>query len=65
MQRSDETPETDPQDQNSTTGTTPNETPVGRASGDEAGDVGMSGAEGRRDGETTEGEGALRDEEPG
>jgi hypothetical protein len=41
------TPDPQTQDQNSSTGTTPNETAVGRASGDEAGDSGLSGAEAR------------------
>jgi hypothetical protein len=49
-------------DQNSTTGTTPSEEFVGRAGGDETGDVGLSGGEGRTgniaDGRT----GAARDE---
>jgi hypothetical protein len=40
-------PDPGAQDQNSSTGTTPNERFVGRASGDEAGDTGMSGAEAR------------------
>jgi hypothetical protein len=37
------------QDTNSSTGTTENETFVGRASGDEAGDVGESGSDRRSD----------------
>ena len=37
------------QDRNSTTGTTSNDTFVGRAGGDEAGDTGLSGAEARSD----------------
>ena len=40
-------PDPEAQDRNSSTGTTPNETFVGRASGDEAGDTGLSGAEAR------------------
>ena len=40
-------PDTEAGDQNSTTGTTPSDTFVGRASGDEAGDAGISGAEAR------------------
>jgi hypothetical protein len=57
-------PEPGAQDQNSTTGTTPNDNYVGRAGGDESGDVGLSGAEARREGQDVEHEGALRDEEP-
>jgi hypothetical protein len=55
-------PDVDSMDRNSTTGTTPSGTYVGRAGSDETGDVGTSGAEarsGRRaDGRT----GAARDE---
>lgn len=40
-------PDPEVQDQNSSTGTTPSETFVGRASGDETGDTGLSGAEAR------------------
>lgn len=40
-------PNEDAQNPNSTTGTTPNQEFVGRASGDETGDVGQSGAEAR------------------
>jgi len=50
------------QDRNSSTGTTPNETPVGRVSGDETGDTEQSGGE-RREGRGRDThEGALRDE---
>jgi hypothetical protein len=50
------------QDRNSTTGTTPNQTPVGRVSGDETADTGQSGGE-RRVGRSQDAhEGALRDE---
>lgn len=52
------------QDQNSSTGTTPNEEMVGRAGGDETADTEDSGGE-RRTGRSGEGdthEGALRDE---
>lgn len=52
----------DSQDQNSTTGTTANDTFVGRASGDEAGDVEESGGE-RESGRPEDAhDGALRDE---
>lgn len=52
----------DSQDQNSTTGTTSNDKFVGRASGDEAGDVEGSGGE-RRSGRPEDAhDGALRDE---
>ncbi len=44
-------PDADAGDQNSTTGTTPSDTFVGRASGDEAGDSGISGAEARAAGD--------------
>ena len=40
-------PDSGADDANSTTGTTPNDTFVGRASGDEAGEAGTSGAEKR------------------
>ena len=40
-------PSSDTQDRNGSTGTTPNATFVGRASGDEPGDTGLSGAEAR------------------
>ena len=50
------------QDRNSSTGTTPNAEPVGRASGDETDDTGQSGGE-RREGRSQDAhEGALRDE---
>jgi hypothetical protein len=49
-------------DKNSTTGTTASETFVGRAGGDETGDVGLSGGEARA-GERADGRtGAARDE---
>jgi hypothetical protein len=49
------------QDRNSTTGTTPNDVPVGRVSGDETADTGQSGGE-RREGRSQDAhEGALRD----
>ena len=48
-------------DANSTTGTTPNEEFVGRAGGDETGDVGLSGGE-ARSGQRPDGHtGAARD----
>lgn len=52
----------DVMDRNSSTGTTPNEEYVGRAGGDETGDVGLSGGEART-GERADGRtGAARDE---
>lgn len=48
-------------DQNSSTGTTPNQSYVGRAGGDETGDTGISGAEGRAGGEVGGHTGAARD----
>lgn len=55
-------PNADVQDQNSTTGTTPSADFVGRASGDESGDVGLSGGEART-GQRADGRtGAARDE---
>ena len=49
-------------DKNSSTGTTTNQTYVGRAGGDEAGDAGLSGGE-ARSGSPVEGRtGAARDE---
>jgi len=50
------------QDRNSSTGTTENETFVGRASGDETADPGASGAERRSNRGSHEGEGAARDD---
>lgn len=50
------------QDAHSTTGTTSNETYVGRVSGDESGDVGMSGSEARGDEDIDE-QGAARRED--
>ena len=50
------------QDRNSTTGTTPNETPVGRVSGDETGDTQASGADRRSGRDPDAHDGALRDE---
>jgi hypothetical protein len=52
------------QDQTSSTGTTPNDVMVGRASGDETADTGESGGERRagRGGDGDVHEGALRDE---
>jgi hypothetical protein len=49
-------------DQNSTTGTTPNETYVGRPSGDETADTGLSGGEGRAGGAVDDDQGAGRDD---
>jgi len=49
------------QDANSSTGTTQNETFVGRAGGDESGDTGMSGAEARGHGDLDQ-QGAARRE---
>ena len=46
----------------STTGTTPNQQPVGRASGDETADTGQSGGERRAGRGQDAHEGALRDE---
>ena len=51
-----------PQDRHSTTGTTSNETPVGRVSGDETGDTDESGAERRAGRPQDAHDGALRDE---
>jgi hypothetical protein len=48
-------------DQNSTTGTTPNESYVGRPSGDETGDTGLSGSEARAGGPVEDDQGAGRD----
>ena len=50
------------QDRTSSTGTSHNETFVGRAGGDEAGDVGTSGAGGRAGREPGAGDGAARDD---
>jgi len=51
-----------PQDQNSSTGTTANDTPVGRVSGDETGDTDESGGERRAGRPQDAHDGALRDE---
>ncbi len=51
-----------PQDRHSTTGTTSNETLVGRVSGDETGDTDESGAERRAGRPQDAHDGALRDE---
>jgi len=51
----------DSQDANSSTGTTENDTFVGRAGGDESGDTGISGAEARGDGDLDQ-QGAARRE---
>lgn len=51
-----------PQDRHSTTGTTSNDTPVGRVSGDETGDTDESGAERRAGRPQDAHDGALRDE---
>jgi hypothetical protein len=49
-------------DKNSSTGTTESETFVGRAGGDETGDVGLSGGEARAGGQVDGHTGAARDE---
>lgn len=54
-------PDSDMPDRHSTTGTTPNETFVGRDSGDSPGDIGTTGAEQRADADTDE-QGANRDD---
>lgn len=51
-----------PQDRHSTTGTTANDTPVGRVSGDETGDTDESGGERRAGRPQDAHDGALRDE---
>lgn len=51
-----------PQDRHSSTGTTSNDTPVGRVSGDETGDTDESGGERRAGRPRDAHEGALRDE---
>ena len=51
-----------PQDRHSTTGTTSNDTPVGRVSGDETGDTDESGGERRAGRPQDAHDGALRDE---
>jgi hypothetical protein len=51
-----------PQDRHSTTGTTSNDTPVGRVSGDETGDTVESGGERRAGRPQDAHDGALRDE---
>ena len=51
-----------PQDRNSSTGTTSNDTPVGRVSGDETGDTDESGGERRAGRPQDAHDGALRDE---
>jgi hypothetical protein len=48
-------------DQNSTTGTTPNESYVGQPSGDETGDTDLSGSEARAGGAVEDDQGAGRD----
>lgn len=48
-------------DQNSTTGTTPNDTYVGQPSGDETADTGLSGGEARAGGPVGDDQGAARD----
>jgi hypothetical protein len=58
----DETSPDEPQDRHSSTGTTSNETPVGRASGDETGDTDESGGERRSGRDQDAHDGALRDE---
>ena len=55
-------PDVGTMDKNSTTGTTSSETFVGRAGGDETGDVGLSGGEARTGGEVGGHTGAARDE---
>jgi hypothetical protein len=50
------------QDRHSSTGTTSNDTPVGRVSGDETGDTDESGGERRAGRPQDAHEGALRDE---
>jgi hypothetical protein len=51
-----------PQDRHSTTGTTSNDTPVGRVSGDETGDTDQSGGERAAGRPQDAHDGALRDE---
>jgi len=51
----------DTQDTHSTTGTTSNDTYVGRAGSDEAGDAGLSGAQARGDGDLDHQGAARRD----
>jgi hypothetical protein len=51
-----------PQDRHSTTGTTVNDVPVGRVSGDETGDTDESGGERRAGRPRDAHDGALRDE---
>jgi hypothetical protein len=48
-------------DQNSTTGTTPNQSYVGRPSGDETGDTGLNGGEARAGGTVGDDQGAGRE----
>jgi hypothetical protein len=55
-------PDVGTMDKNSSTGTTDNETYVGRAGGDETGDVGLSGGEARTGGPIDGHTGAARDE---
>ena len=49
------------QNPDATTGTTPNQTFVGRAGADETADTGLTGAEARGDAADGRGEGAARD----
>ena len=55
-------PDVGTMDKNSSSGTTPNETYVGRPGGDETGDVGLSGGEARSGGAVDGRTGAARDE---
>jgi len=55
-------PDVGTMDKHSTTGTTSSDTFVGRAGGDETGDVGLSGGEARAGGQIDGRTGAARDE---